>query len=211
MGPARTKKSTSPNTIFMASVLSPTPTMDECTETIQTRIFTEDNWKRNWEIGKIVFHEKEKHPLLVEFLDEMINGRQKLNIFFPLCGKNVDMKWLAEKGHTIVGVDISEIGLKQFFEEQSVPFVEEAVPDIPGAKVFKSTSENISLYCCSIYQISDSVIGKFDGIWDRGSLVAINLIERQRYVDIMLSLLNQDCRYLLITVDFNPALIQGPL
>lgn len=40
-------------------------------------------------------------------------------------------------GHNIIGVDVAEIGLKEFFEEQNVPYVEESVAEIPGAKVFK--------------------------------------------------------------------------
>lgn len=40
-------------------------------------------------------------------------------------------------GHTVVGVEISEKGIKQFFAEQNLAFNEEPVPAIPGAKVFK--------------------------------------------------------------------------
>lgn len=40
-------------------------------------------------------------------------------------------------GHTVVGVEISEKGIKQFFAEQNLAFNEEPVPAIPGAKLFK--------------------------------------------------------------------------
>lgn len=40
-------------------------------------------------------------------------------------------------GHVIVGVEISEKAIKQFFEEHSLEYKEEQVPAIPGAKVFK--------------------------------------------------------------------------
>lgn len=40
-------------------------------------------------------------------------------------------------GHVIVGVEISEKAIKQFFEEHSLDYTEEPVPAIPGAKVFK--------------------------------------------------------------------------
>lgn len=40
-------------------------------------------------------------------------------------------------GHSVVGVEISEKGIKQFFEDQSLKYNEEPVPEIPGAKVFK--------------------------------------------------------------------------
>lgn len=40
-------------------------------------------------------------------------------------------------GHVIVGVEISEKAIKQFFEEHSLDYKEEPVAAIPGAKVFK--------------------------------------------------------------------------
>lgn len=37
----------------------------------------------------------------------------------------------------MVGVEISEMAVKQFFEENNMTYSEEPVPAIPGAKVFK--------------------------------------------------------------------------
>ena len=47
---------------------------------------------------------------------------------------------LADMGHSVVGVDVVETAIKQFFEEQSMSFSEEAVPAVPGAKVYKVSS-----------------------------------------------------------------------
>lgn len=41
---------------------------------------------------------------------------------------------LADLGHSIVGVDISEQALKEFFADQGLPYCEEPVPGIAGAK-----------------------------------------------------------------------------
>lgn len=40
-------------------------------------------------------------------------------------------------GHSVVGVEISEKPIKDFFEDSNMTYVEEPVPAIPGAKVFK--------------------------------------------------------------------------
>lgn len=40
-------------------------------------------------------------------------------------------------GHSVVGVEISEKAIKQFFEENGLSYSEAAVPSIPGAKVYK--------------------------------------------------------------------------
>ncbi|XP_075441734.1 thiopurine S-methyltransferase [Ascaphus truei] len=181
-----------------------------CSDTKQNRVLTEEDWKQKWENKNTGFHQVKIHKLLSEFLDTMLNNRKQLKIFFPLCGKAVDMKWLADMGHNVVGAEFSETAIKGFFEEQNISHVEEAVPGIPGAKVFKSTSGNLSLYCCSIYDISDSIVGKFDGIWDRGGLVAVNPRDRECYSNKILSLMDKDCRYLLVTVVYDPKLHAGP-
>ncbi|XP_078249625.1 thiopurine S-methyltransferase isoform X3 [Pogona vitticeps] len=117
---------------------------------------------------------------------------------------------LADLGHHVVGVEISESALKEFFAEQNLSFSEETVPQIPGAKLFKSTSGNISLYCCSIYDLTSTVTGKVDGIWDRGSLVAVNPSQRERYSQLILSLMNENCRCLLVTCLYDPSKHKGP-
>lgn len=40
-------------------------------------------------------------------------------------------------GHTVVGVEIAEKAILQFYEENDMSHVVETVPSIPGAKVYK--------------------------------------------------------------------------
>ncbi|XP_030337004.1 thiopurine S-methyltransferase isoform X3 [Strigops habroptila] len=117
---------------------------------------------------------------------------------------------LADMGHSVVGVEVSEQALKEFFAEHSLPYCEEPVPEISGAKKLQSTSGNISLYCCSIYDLSSSIVGKFDGFWDRGALVAVNPCDRQRYASLMITLMEENSSYLLVTVSYDPNKHEGP-
>ncbi|XP_065523318.1 thiopurine S-methyltransferase isoform X3 [Lathamus discolor] len=176
----------------------------------ENRVVTEEEWLQKWEMRNIGFHKEQGHPLLQKYLDVLLGGRSGLRIFFPLCGKAVDMKRLADMGHHVVGVEVSEQALKEFFAEHSLPYSEEPVPEIPGAKKLQSTSGNISLYCCSIYDLSSSVVGKFDGFWDRGALVAVNPCDRQRYASLMITLMEQNSSYLLVTVSYDPTKHKGP-
>lgn len=43
----------------------------------------------------------------------------------------------ADRGHSVVGVEISELGIREFFTEQNLSYSEEPIMEIPGAKVFK--------------------------------------------------------------------------
>ncbi|XP_053853389.1 thiopurine S-methyltransferase isoform X3 [Vidua macroura] len=173
-------------------------------ESQKERVVTEEEWLQKWEMGNIGFHKEQGHPLLQKYLDVLLNGRSGLRIFFPLCGKAVEMKWLADMGHSVVGVELSEQAVKEFFSEHSLPYCEEQVPEISGEKMFQSTSGNISLYCCSIYDLSSSIVGKFDGVWDRGALVAVNPRDRQCYASLMINLVEKNSSYLLVTVSYDP-------
>ncbi|XP_004847681.1 thiopurine S-methyltransferase isoform X2 [Heterocephalus glaber] len=150
-------------------------------EVQKNRIITQEEWQDNWVNHKIGFHQAEGHQLLKKHLDNFLKGESGLRVFFPLCGKAVEMKWFADLGHSVIGVEISELGIREFFMEQNLSYSEEPITELPGAKVFKSSSGNISLYCCSIFDLPRANIGKFDRIWDRGALVAVNPSDRGRH------------------------------
>ncbi|XP_030267695.1 probable thiopurine S-methyltransferase isoform X7 [Sparus aurata] len=174
------------------------------------RVMVLGEWEERWQENRIGFHQPVVHKMLESNIDKVLAGRTGVRFFFPLCGKAVDMKWLADQGHSVVGVEISEMAVKQFFEENNMTYSEEPVPAIPGAKVFKSSEKNISLYQCDLYNFSSSIGGQFGAIWDRGSLVAINPKDREKYAALIISLMAKDCRYLLDTLLYNPELYPGP-
>ncbi|KTF84862.1 hypothetical protein cypCar_00034839 [Cyprinus carpio] len=173
------------------------------------RVMALSEWEDRWNEGKTGFHRPEVHNLLENNLDKVICGRKEVRFFFPLCGKAVDMKWLADMGHTVVGVEISEKGIKQFFAEQNLAFNEEPVAAIPGANVFKvseglafviyiSADGKISIYQCDLYKFSSGIVCKYI------------LSSSPRYATLLMSLMNNDCRYLLDTVEYNSELYKGP-
>ena len=38
----------------------------------------------------------------------------------PLCGKSLDLLWLAAQGHRVLGVEISPLAVDAFFAEQDL-------------------------------------------------------------------------------------------
>ncbi|KAM4630256.1 putative thiopurine S-methyltransferase [Polymixia lowei] len=174
------------------------------------QVVTLGEWEERWQEGRTGFHQLHPHKLLENNIEKVLAGRTGVRFFFPLCGKAVDMKWLADMGHSVVGVEIAEQAIRQFFEDNNITYSEEPVPAIPGAKVYKSSEKNITLYQCDLYNFSSSIEGQFGAIWDRGSLVAINPKDREKYASLIISLMANDCRYLLDTLLYNPELYKGP-
>ncbi|XP_041039467.1 probable thiopurine S-methyltransferase isoform X2 [Carcharodon carcharias] len=116
----------------------------------------------------------------------------------------------ADQGHTVVGVEASKMAIKEFFAEQNLSHTQESVPGMPGSEVFKSSDGRISLFNCNVFDFSSAIAGKFDGIWDRGSLVAINPPDRKHYVKLMTTLMAKECHYLLDTFTYDQDRCAGP-
>lgn len=180
------------------------------TEAQKNRMLTLEEWQEKWVNRNISFHQERGHQLLKKHLDTFLKDEKGLRVFFPLCGKAVEMKWFADRGHSVVGVEISELGIREFFTEQDLSYSEEPIAEIPGAKVFKSSSGNISLYCCNLFDLPRVNIGKFDRIWDRGAFVAVNPGDRKCYADVMLSLTSTGFQYFLCVLAYDPTKHAGP-
>ena len=162
-----------------------------------------ETWAQDWTTDKPEFHSEEVNSMLIKQHNEFTRGRNNLRILVPLCGKSLDMKWLADQGHTVVGVELIRKGIEAFLRENKLTYQEKPIAlshNIQGS-VFKANEKDITLFECSIFDFSAEVAGsKFDCIWDRGSMTAINMMKEGRlkqYTEIMLSCLKQDGRYLL--------------
>lgn len=160
-------------------------------------------WEQDWTTDKPEFHTDEVNAMLIKQHEELTRGRKNLRILVPLCGKSVDMIWLADQGHTVVGVELIRKAIEIFLRDNKLTYHEKSVslsPEIQGT-VFKANEKDITLFECSIFDFSAEVAGgRFDCIWDRGSMTAIGMMKEGRlrqYTDIMLGCLKPDGRYFI--------------
>ena len=76
-------------------------------------------WHGRWRDGNTPWH----RPFPNERLDthfghlDVPDGGQ---VFVPLCGKAVDMAWLAARGWQVLGVELSPVAVRDFFAEQGI-------------------------------------------------------------------------------------------
>jgi len=73
-------------------------------------------WHERWSKKEIGFHEGTVNQYLYDHWPELSGGGTE-SVFVPLCGKAHDMWWLNDRGHPVLGVELSEIACKDFFEE----------------------------------------------------------------------------------------------
>ncbi|KAJ8043018.1 putative thiopurine S-methyltransferase [Holothuria leucospilota] len=169
-------------------------------------------WEDRWQNGRIAFHRDNVNQNLLNNFERLANGRKELNFLVPLCGKTVDMKWLAGKGFEVTGIEGVTKACEEFFSEQDVKCNVSDIPDVPSGKLFKSEDGKIKIYNCDIFSLSSETLGQFDVIWDRGSLVAILAEDRQRYLGLMKSVIKPGGKILLEVVeyDWNERKTKGP-
>merc|ERR1719461_2641998 len=83
------------------------------------------------------------------------------------------------------------------------------VPEIRGWK-YKTKDNRLCVYACDFFSVTPEMIGEVDAVYDRGSLEAINVGDRQGYVKLMQSLIGKDFRYVLNAYEYDDSEFQGP-
>src|SRR5204863_4627370 len=91
-------------------------------------------------------------------------------VLVPLCGKSKDLAWLQQRGHAVVGVELSPIAAKAFFDEQALPFTVE--PDGPFAR-HRGTTAAIEIFVGDFFAFDAARAGAVTGYYDRAALVAL--------------------------------------
>ncbi|XP_033757785.1 probable thiopurine S-methyltransferase [Pecten maximus] len=165
---------------------------------------TMQGWLGCWEKKTLPWHNDDVHEAIEKHHEILMTSLTTKNkIFIPLCGKTVDIKWLADRGNEVVGLEASEIAVKDFFTEQNIKYTSEDAPAVKG-KLYRSTDNKIKVYCCDLFLFSAEIESGFSGIWDRGSLVAISPADQKRYFELMKTLVHPGIGYLLEMPDRDP-------
>jgi len=170
-----------------------------------------ETWNKLWDQNWTPFHRAAVNWALEKFYDVLREGQDTpLRVFVPLCGKTIDMKWLVEKKHEVVGVDISSLAIQSFFKENDISYSEQEIAD---GTLYKSTDPNlrVSLYCTSFFDVTKQILGgDFDIIQDRGSFAALSGVEKEKYCSVIKTLLSPRTRYLLNAINYDDTKAEGP-
>lgn len=163
-----------------------------------------DFWLERWHNGQIGFHRSDVMPLLQTHwpaLDVPAGSR----VLVPLCGKSLDMVWLAEQGYRVLGVELSEKAVEEFFQEQRLTA---QVSQRGNFKVYQADA--IELWCGDFFQLRRADVAGCTALYDRAALIALPPPMRERYVAHLQAIAPQVQDGLLISLDYEQALKAGP-
>ena len=161
-------------------------------------------WHERWQQNQIGFHREDINPNLLQhwFTLAVPTGSR---VFVPMCGKSKDLLWLVKQGYQVVGIELSPIAVKAFFDENQLP-----VHTRQQGNFLISETEQLQLFCGDFFALTADDLGSIDAVYDRASLIALPDTMREDYVTTMARLLTAGTKQLLIAIDYPPDEISGP-
>lgn len=158
-------------------------------------------WHERWQRNEIGFHRDQVHPALPAHWASL-DLPPKRRVLVPLCGKTLDLRWLAAQGHTVVGVELSELACAAFFEEAGLDPARTEHGDF-----VRWRAEGITLLQGNIFDLRE---GTFDAIYDRAATVALPPALRARYAHKLSDVLSPGGQALLVTLEGTRPYDTGP-
>ncbi|PNS09570.1 thiopurine S-methyltransferase [Solilutibacter silvestris] len=161
-------------------------------------------WQQRWREQRIGFHQDHPTALMLKHWP-MLDVAPGAQVFVPLAGKSLDMVWLASQGHRVLGVELSQLAVEQFFDENQLS------PVIRETKYGRHyVAGLIDLVCGDAFGLDADVLRDCMGVFDRAALVALPADLRQRYAREVYANLPHGCHGLLVTLEYPQHEKDGP-
>lgn len=166
-----------------------------------------DFWHDKWHRMEVGFHLDEVNKALIKYWPAL-GLAQGARVLVPLCGASLDLLWLHEQGHTVIGIELSEKALdwlaERFANERQQP-LEKTATD--GQVHYRG--EGVWLVAGDFFDVTLDALGTIDAIYDRAALVALPDTLRQDYVRHLRHLAPAAAQ-LLVTLDYEQSRMAGP-
>lgn len=161
-------------------------------------------WLKRWQEGATGFHMSRVTPLLTKHWPslELSTGSR---VLVPLCGKSLDMAWLASQGHAVLGVELAPMAVEQFFSEQGLRPSERE-----SSMGTHYVAGQIEIIRGDIFDLDASTLASCAGVYDRGALVALPPRMRDDYVRHVYGALAPGYRGMLLTLEYDQSTMEGP-
>ncbi|WP_227672875.1 class I SAM-dependent methyltransferase [Psychrobacter lutiphocae] len=172
-------------------------------------------WQHAWKNGNTGFTQSKPNYMLVNYF-EVLNTPKQGRVFVPLCGKSPDIIWFAEQGYEVVGIDLVERAVVDFFAERGIEATITPHPTTPNLTCYQAEHNgcDIQLWVGDIFDLTPADIGKVDSIYDRGALVALPDFEpdclRTRYTQQLIHL-SGGANQLLLTFAYDDEYLEDEL
>lgn len=161
-------------------------------------------WQDRWKDGRIGWHQEQPTPQLTWYWPAL-GVPQDSRVLVPLAGKTRDMHWLAAQGHRVLGVELSQVAVEQFFAESGLD------PKVKSTRHGRHyQAGGIEIICGDAFALDAEVLRSCDAVFDRAALIALPAMLRRHYARELYGRLPSGCLGLLITIEYPPEEREGP-
>lgn len=161
-------------------------------------------WHERWENNQIGFHQEDVNLHLREYWKRLEVDPGSL-VFVPMCGKSLDMVWLREQGHQVLGVELSPKAVNDFYRRFERP-----AERYKSGKFSGCTLDGISILCGDFFDLEPTHVKDVVAVYDRASLIALPAEMRRSYLDHLVKILPPATSILLITTEYAQHEMSGP-
>lgn len=167
-------------------------------------------WQNRWQEKRIGFNQSEASPLLIKHWSEL-NLPAGSRIFVPLCGKSIDMVWLASQGYDVIGVELVESAVQAFFNEQNIKPTVFQHAENPAITCYQGQllGQKVELWVADIFALTAENIEIVDAVYDKAALIALPADMRSNYSE-QLRKISGNAPQLLITLNYDQSKKDGP-
>jgi len=169
-------------------------------------------WHERWRSGQVGFHQPTVNRLLERHWPRIVAGLPPgAPVYVPLCGKSLDLAWLAGQGHRVVGSELSGLAIAEFLG---------GLGGLGGARLAGSGSGPAHrAYDSGPYRLIEGDAftlrpehtGPLAALYDRAALVALPEGPlRAAYAASLIRLLAPDAPGLLVSFEYPQHLRPGP-
>lgn len=161
-------------------------------------------WHSRWQERRIGFHQDRPTPLMLKHWPALgIDAGTR--VFVPLCGKALDMAWFASQGLQVLGVELSETAVREFFDEHALS------PEIEASAMgLHFRAGGIEIVCGDAFGLDDALLATCAAVFDRAALIALPTDMRRRYASDLYARLPPGCRGLVVTLEYPQHEKAGP-
>jgi thiopurine S-methyltransferase len=161
-------------------------------------------WQSRWQKNKSGWHMRNVFPPLKKYWNRL-HLNPEAAVLVPLCGKTLDIDWLVRQGHYPIGVDVSEIALKEIMNRQKHPFTSTC-----RGSFIRYASPSMELWCGDILKIRKDWLPDIHAVYDKAALIALPPPKRQQYAKRIQTLMRPGGSMLLNCFEYLPEEMNGP-
>lgn len=161
-------------------------------------------WHQMWAQPQQGFHQPHPNEFLTNHWRALgLQGDE--TVLVPLCGKSIDMLWLAQQGHHVLGVELSQKALDAFVLEHQLNAQPLKHPLFQGYE-----TAALQLFGGDFFKLSAEDCANVKAFYDRAALVALPPTMREQYVAHLKAVCPANVTGLLVVMDYDQAAMSGP-